>query len=50
MLRVWLALIRYVFECGWIRAQAGAIITVIMFIRIIVVLDIIGFGVLNIFL
>jgi hypothetical protein len=47
MLIVWLALIKHFFDCGWLKALAIAIIAVIIFIIIIAVLAIIGFGILT---
>ena len=47
MLIVWLLLIKHFFDCGWLKALAIAIIAVVIFIIIIAVLAIIGFGILT---
>ncbi len=44
MLIVWLALIKHFFDCGWLKALAIAIVTVIIFAVIAVVLALLGFG------
>jgi len=44
MLIVWLALIKHFFDCGWLKAFAIAIVTVIIFAVIAVVLALLGFG------
>jgi len=44
MLIVWLALIKLFFDCGWLKALAIAIVTVIIFAVIAVVLALLGFG------
>ena len=44
MLIIWLALIKHFFDCGWLKALAIAIISVIVFVVIIAILAIIGFG------
>ena len=44
MFIVWLALIKYFFDCGWLMALAIAIIAVIIFVVIIAILAIIGIG------
>jgi hypothetical protein len=42
---VWLGLIRYFFECGWLKALAVAIVAVIIFVIIVAILGIIGIGI-----
>jgi hypothetical protein len=44
MFFVWLGLIKHFFDCGWLKAFAIAVISVIAFIIIIAVLAIIGIG------
>ena len=44
MFIVWLALIKHFFDCGWLKALAIAIVAVIIFMIIVAVLAIIGFG------
>jgi hypothetical protein len=46
MLIVWLALIKYFFDCGWLMAFAIAIIAVIIFVVIVAILALIGIGLL----
>ncbi len=45
MFFVWLGLIKYFFDCGWLKAFAIAVITVIVFIIIAFVLALIGIGI-----
>ncbi len=45
---VWLGLIKYLFECGWLKAFAVAIVAVIIFVIIAVILTIIGIGIVGI--
>jgi hypothetical protein len=42
---VWLALIKHFFDCGWLKAFAIAVISVIVFIVIGIILAIIGIGI-----
>ena len=42
---VWLGLIKYFFECGWLKALAVAIVAVIIFVIIVVILGIVGIGI-----
>lgn len=46
MFIVWLALIKHFFDCGWLKAFAIAIITVIIFVVIVAILAVIGIGLL----
>ena len=46
MLIVWLALIKYFFDCGWLKAFIIAVLAVIIFIVIVAILAIIGIGIL----
>jgi hypothetical protein len=41
---VWLGLIKYFFECGWLRALGIAIVAVIIYVIIVVILGLIGVG------
>ncbi|MCJ7631976.1 hypothetical protein MUP77_06230 [Candidatus Bathyarchaeota archaeon] len=50
MFIIWLALIKHFFECGWLKALTIAIMAVIIFIMIVVILALVGFGVLNVLL
>ena len=45
MFIVWLGLIKYFFECGWVKAFLVAIIAAIIFIIISVILTVIGIGI-----
>ena len=45
MFFVWLGLIKHFFDCGWLKAFAIAVISVIAFIIIIAVLALIGLGI-----
>jgi hypothetical protein len=42
---VWLALVKHFFDCGWLKALAISIVTVIIFIAIALLLGMIGFGI-----
>jgi hypothetical protein len=44
---VWLGLIKYLFETGWLRALAIAIVAVIIFVIIAAVLAVIGIGIVG---
>jgi len=44
-LLIWLALVRYFFDCGWLKALAISILAVIIFAVIVVILVIIGIGI-----
>ncbi len=39
---LWLALIRYFFDCGWLKALAISIVAVIIFIMVAFILGLIG--------
>ena len=45
MLLIWLGLVKHFFDCGWLKALAISILTVIIFIIIVVLLAIIGIGI-----
>ena len=45
MFIIWLALIKHFFDCGWLKALAIAIIAVIIFVIIVTVLAMVGFGI-----
>jgi predicted lysophospholipase L1 biosynthesis ABC-type transport system permease subunit len=45
MLLIWLGLVKHFFDCGWLKALAISILTVIIFIVIVVLLAIIGIGI-----
>jgi hypothetical protein len=47
MFVVWLALIKYFFDCGWLMAFAIAVIAVIVFIAIVFILALIGIAVIG---
>lgn len=42
---IWLALVKHFFDCGWLKALAISILTVIVFIAIAILLGLIGFGI-----
>ena len=44
-LLIWLALVKYFFDCGWLKALAISILAVIIFAVIVVILVIIGIGI-----
>jgi hypothetical protein len=44
---VWLGLIKYLFECGWLKALAVAIVAVIIFVIIAIILAVIGIGIVG---
>ncbi len=46
MFIVWLALIKYFFDCGWLKALVIAIVAVIIFVIIVAILAVIGIGLL----
>jgi hypothetical protein len=43
---VFLFLIKYYYECSWLRALAVAVVTVVIFVIIIIVLGLLGFALL----
>lgn len=42
---IWLALVKYFFDTGWLKALAISIVAVIVFAVIVAILAIIGFGI-----
>jgi len=42
---LWLAIVKHFFDCGWLKALAISIITIIIFAVIAAILAIIGFGI-----
>lgn len=42
---VWLALVKHFFDCGWLKALIISILVVIIFIAIVVLLGLLGFGI-----
>jgi hypothetical protein len=50
MFIIWLALIKHFFDCGWLKALVIAIVAVIIFMIIVAVLAIVGFGILKLLL
>jgi len=42
---IWLALVKHFFDCGWPKALAISILTVIVFIAIAILLGLLGFGI-----
>lgn len=47
MFFVWLGLIKHFFDCGWLKAFAIAILSVIIFVVIVAILAIIGVGIVG---
>lgn len=47
VLFVWIALIKYFFDCGWLKAIAIGIIAILMLIVIAVILGLIGITILS---
>ncbi|MCP8307519.1 MAG: hypothetical protein H3Z53_04555 [archaeon] len=45
LLIMWLALVKYFFDCGWLKALAISILAVIIFVAIIAILTVIGIAV-----
>ena len=45
---VWLLIVKHFFDCGWLKALAISILTVIFFIVIAIVLGLIGFALIKI--
>ncbi|MCW4009383.1 MAG: hypothetical protein NWF05_02025 [Candidatus Bathyarchaeota archaeon] len=43
VLFIWLALVKHFFDCGWLKAFAISIITILLFAAIAVILGLIGF-------
>lgn len=41
---LWLLIIKYFFDCGWLKALAISILTVIIFVIIVIILGLIGFA------
>lgn len=44
---IWLALVKYFFDCGWLKALAIAILAIIIFAVIAVILGLIGFALIS---
>ncbi|KXB05015.1 hypothetical protein AKJ50_01830 [candidate division MSBL1 archaeon SCGC-AAA382A13] len=44
-LLIWLGLIKYFFDCGWLKALAISILAVFIFMIVTVILSIVGFGI-----
>jgi len=42
---VWLALVKRFFDCGWLKALIISILAVIIFIAIVILLGLLGFGI-----
>ncbi|MCP8309511.1 MAG: hypothetical protein H3Z54_12610, partial [archaeon] len=45
LLIMWLALVKYFFDCGWLKALAISILAVIIFVVIIAILIVVGIAV-----
>jgi len=45
LLIMWLALVKYFFDCGWLKALAISILAVIIFLVIIAILIVVGIAV-----
>ena len=43
VLFIWLLLVKHFFDCGWLKALAISIVTILIFIAIAVLLGLIGF-------
>jgi len=41
---LWLFIVKYFFDCGWLKALAISILAIIIFVAIMLVLDLIGFA------
>lgn len=46
---LWLLIVKYFFNCGWLKAFAVSILAVIIFVAIVLILGVIGFALFNIF-
>jgi len=44
---LWLVIVRHFFDCGWLKALAISILTVVIFVMIAVILGLVGFAVLS---
>jgi hypothetical protein len=44
---LWLLIVKYFFDCGWLKALAISILTVIIFIVIVLILGLIGFALIT---
>jgi len=44
---LWLVIVRHFFDCGWLKALAISILTVVIFVVIAIILGLIGFAVLS---
>jgi hypothetical protein len=42
---VWLALVKHFFDCGWLKALVISIVAVVIFIAIVILLGLLGFGI-----
>ncbi len=46
---LWLLIVKYFFDCGWLKALAISILTVIIFVIIIIILGLLGFALFTLF-
>ncbi len=46
---LWLLIVKYFFDCGWLKALAISILTVIIFVIIVIVLGLIGIVLFTLF-
>jgi len=44
---LWLVIVRHFFDCGWLKALAISILTLVIFFVIAIILGLIGFAVLS---
>ena len=42
---IWLLIVKYFFDCGWLKALAISIVTVVIFAVIVLILGLIGFAI-----
>ncbi len=42
---IWLLIVKYFFDCGWLKALAISILTVVIFAVIVVILGLVGFAI-----